>query len=139
MDHTSEKSAFGSPAQEARYAVRRINARAGAGSGRPYLTIYLDSSVALAELLSEDRRISPNIWNQELTSSRLLEYEVWNRLHARGLARSHAQELTELLNKIDLMELSPIVLQRALDFFPIPVRTLDALHLATIEYLRAEG
>ena len=37
------------------------------------------------------------------------------------------------------MELSPIVLQRALEFFPIPVRTLDALHLATIEYLRAEG
>jgi hypothetical protein len=28
------------------------------------------------------------------------------------------------------------VLARALDPFPIPVRTLDALHLASIEFLR---
>ena len=101
--------------------------------------IYLDSSVALADLLSEDRRSSPDIWNQDLTSSRLLEYEVWNRLHARGLAQSHAREVTALFDKIYLMELSPIVLRRALNPFPIPVRTLDALHLATIDHLRAEG
>jgi hypothetical protein len=103
------------------------------------LTIYLDSSVALAELLSEDRRISPDIWSQELTSSRLLEYEVWNRLHVKGLARSHALEVTALFDKIFLVELSPTILRRALDPFPIPVRTLDALHLATIDYLCAEG
>jgi predicted nucleic acid-binding protein len=101
--------------------------------------IYLDSSVALADLLSEDRRSSPDIWNQDLTSSRLLEYEVWNRLHARGLAQSHAREVTALFDKIYLVELSPIVLRRALNPFPIPVRTLDALHLATIDHLRAEG
>jgi uncharacterized protein len=69
----------------------------------------------------------------------LLEYEVWNRLHARGLAQSHAREVTALFDKIYLMELSPIVLRRALSPFPIPVRTLDALHLATIDHLRAEG
>ena len=101
--------------------------------------IYLDSSVALADLLSEDRRSSPDIWNQDLTSSRLLEYEVWNRLHARGLAQSHAREVTALFDKIYLVELSPIVLRRALNPFAIPVRTLDALHLATIDHLRAEG
>ena len=35
-----------------------------------------------------------------------------------------------------LLELAPPVLARALDPFPIPVRILDALHLASIEFLR---
>jgi hypothetical protein len=33
----------------------------------------------------------------------------------------------------------PNVLQRALEPFPAPVRTLDALHLASIEFLRGRG
>jgi len=35
--------------------------------------------------------------------------------------------------------LSPIVLTRALEPFPLPVPTLDALHLATADYLRKAG
>jgi hypothetical protein len=35
-----------------------------------------------------------------------------------------------------LIELAAPVLARALEPFPIPVRTLDALHLASIEFLR---
>jgi hypothetical protein len=34
-----------------------------------------------------------------------------------------------------LLDLSPVVLARALEPFPVAVRTLDALHLASIEYL----
>lgn len=101
--------------------------------------IYLDSSVALADLLSEDRRRFPEVWNHDLTSSRLLKYEVWSRLHARGLGGSHAREATQLFEKVTLLDLSPAVLNRALYPFPVPVRTLDGLHLATIEYLRSEG
>jgi predicted nucleic acid-binding protein len=37
------------------------------------------------------------------------------------------------------LELVPPVLARALEPFPVVVRTLDALHLATIEYLRGIG
>ena len=37
------------------------------------------------------------------------------------------------------MELTPLVLARALEPFPIPVRTLDALHLATMAFLREQG
>ena len=37
-----------------------------------------------------------------------------------------------------MVELSPIVLRRALDPFPAPLRTLDALHLASVDYLRAQ-
>ncbi|MBI3981277.1 MAG: hypothetical protein HY337_00065 [Gemmatimonadetes bacterium] len=38
-----------------------------------------------------------------------------------------------------VLELSPPVLARALDAFPVPVRTLDALHLASMEFSRAQG
>jgi len=37
-----------------------------------------------------------------------------------------------------MVELSPIVLRRALEPFPAPVRTLDALHLASLDYLHAQ-
>ena len=37
------------------------------------------------------------------------------------------------------LEMLPNVLARALEPFPAPVRTLDALHLASIEFLRGQG
>jgi hypothetical protein len=99
--------------------------------------IYLDTSVALAYLLTEDRSPPESIWQESLISSRLLEYEVWNRIHARGLGRSHGEEARSLIGRVALLELAPPVLARALEPFPIPVRTLDGLHLASIEFLRA--
>jgi hypothetical protein len=42
--------------------------------------IYLDSSVALAYLLAEDRYPTNALWDQPIVSSRLLECEVWNRI-----------------------------------------------------------
>jgi predicted nucleic acid-binding protein len=101
--------------------------------------IYLDTSVALAHLLAEDRAPPERIWQEELISSRLLEYEIWTRIHTRKLGRTHADEVRSLLGRIALVELSPAVLARALEPFPKPVRTLDALHLASIEFLRTHG
>ena len=97
--------------------------------------IYLDSSVALAHLLAEDCTPPDNLWRQPLVSSRLLEYEVWNRIHARRLGHSHGDAARELIGRLALIELAAPVLARALEPFPIPVRTLDALHLASIEFL----
>ena len=74
-----------------------------------------------------------------MVSSRLLEHEVWTRVHARGLARSHAESARLLLARVAFLELAPPVLARALEPFPEPVRTLDALHLASIEFLRSQG
>jgi predicted nucleic acid-binding protein len=99
--------------------------------------IYLDTSVALAHLLAEDRSPPEAIWKAPLISSRLLEYEVWNRVHARGLGRSHGNEVRALIGRLALIELDPPVLTRALEAFPVPVRTLDALHLASIDFLRS--
>jgi hypothetical protein len=76
------------------------------------------------------------MWRQQLVASRLLEYEVWNRIHARRLDRSHGDAVRALIWSAGLLEPAPPVLARALDSFPIPVRALDALHLASIEFLR---
>jgi predicted nucleic acid-binding protein len=101
--------------------------------------IYLDTSVALAHLLAEDRSPSATLWQEELIASRLLEYELWNRIHARGLSRSHGEEVRLLIGHVALIELAPAVLARALEPFPIPLRTLDALHVASLEFLRERG
>jgi predicted nucleic acid-binding protein len=45
----------------------------------------------------------------------------------------------DLLDGVAYVELAPPVLARALEPFPVPVRTLDALHLATMDFLRAHG
>jgi predicted nucleic acid-binding protein len=101
--------------------------------------IYLDTSVALAHLLAEDQAPPEKLWQEALISSRLLEYEIWTRIHGRNLTRSHSDEARALLNRVAFVELSPPVLTRALEPFPRPVRTLDALHLASMDFLRRQG
>lgn len=100
--------------------------------------IYLDTSVALAHLLAEDRHPPNELWRQSLVSSRLIEYELWNRINARGLANSHGEILRSLMARLAILELSGAVLNRALQAFPVPVRTLDALHLASADFLRQQ-
>jgi uncharacterized protein len=101
--------------------------------------IYLDTSVALAHLLAEDRSPPETLWQQMLISSRLLEYEMWTRIHARNLTHSHGEHVRALIGRVALLELAPPVLARALEPFSRPVRTLDALHLASMEFLRMQG
>jgi hypothetical protein len=101
--------------------------------------IYVDTSVALAHLLAEDRQPPAALWDESLVASRLLEYEAWNRIHALGLGLSHGEALRLVIGRIALLELSPPVLARALEAFPTPVRTLDALHLASLDFLRGQG
>ncbi len=97
--------------------------------------IYLDTSVALAALFAEDRRPPEAVWREPLVSSRLLEYELWTRVNARGAGRSHGDAVRDVLSRVSLVELAPTVLARALEPFPAPVRTLDALHLSTVLFL----
>ena len=102
--------------------------------------IYVDSSVVLAQLLAEDVHPDPSFWEQgPLVSSRLLEYEVWTRVNGRGLGATHGEDVRLLLGRLAFLELAPPVLARATEPFPTPVRTLDALHLASIDFLRGMG
>jgi hypothetical protein len=101
--------------------------------------IYLDTSVAVAHLLAEDRRPPEELWTHTLVSSRLLEYELWTRIHARGLTRSHADAAQALTGRVAFLDLIAEVLVRARAPFPSAVRTLDALHLASLHFLREQG
>jgi predicted nucleic acid-binding protein len=102
--------------------------------------IYVDSSIVLAQLLAEDRYPESSFWDgSPLVSSRLLEYEVWNRVNSRALAASHGEDVRMILARLAFLELAPPVLARALEPFPVPVRTLDALHLASIDFLLGKG
>ena len=101
--------------------------------------IYIDSSVVLAQLLFEPRSPPARFWREVLASSRLLEYEVWNRLHAYDPTGANIGPARALLSGIELVELDRSILARALEPWPTPIRTLDSLHLATIDYLRRQS
>ncbi len=95
--------------------------------------------MAAAHIFAEDRAPSNEFWQETLVSSRLLEYELWTRIHARKLSESHREDARQLIGRLAMLELLVPVLNRALDPFPVPLRTLDALHIASIEFLRGQG
>ena len=100
--------------------------------------IYLDSSVALAYLLAEDRFPPDELWDEQLVSSRLLKCEIWIRINARRLQSSHGDAARNLIGRVAMIEMVGPVLKRALQPFPVAVRTLDAIHLAALEFVRAQ-
>jgi predicted nucleic acid-binding protein len=101
--------------------------------------IYIDSSVVLAKLFTEDRNAPDSFWLQDMVSSRLLEYDVWTRVHSRKLNDALGVRTRFLISHINFVEMTPAALSRALQPFPTGLRTLDTLHLASMEYLRSLG
>jgi predicted nucleic acid-binding protein len=97
--------------------------------------IYVDTSVLLAALIAEDRRPPASFWSEALATSRLADYEVWVRIHARGVAERCGEEATRLLGRLRHLELQPPVLDRLREPLPVPVRTLDAIHLVSARFL----
>ena len=84
-------------------------------------------------------RLSAAFWSQAFLASRLLEFEVFNRVHAHGATLTHASDARQLVDRARLVEMSDAVLGRDMRPFARPVRTLDALHLATRDFLRRQG
>lgn len=101
--------------------------------------VYLDSSVALAHVLVEDRRPPDELWSESLIASRLLEYESWVRLQRRGLANSHGDALQAVLERVALLEMIEPIMGAAVEPIDGNPRTLDALHLASMLFLVDEG
>lgn len=101
--------------------------------------IYLDTSVALAHILAEDRHPSIELMDAPLISSRLLEYELFTALSAQGRRESHLRHAEALLQRVAMVELDRPILERVKQPFPRPLRTLDALHVSTFDYLRRLG
>jgi predicted nucleic acid-binding protein len=95
--------------------------------------IYLDTSMLLAELFVEAKRPKAELWHADtLVSSQLLEVEVWCALYRRSRARDYGAAATNLLDRVYLIDLTSEILARAQQPLPLPLRALDAIHIATL-------
>jgi len=101
--------------------------------------IHPDTSMMPVRLFAEDRSPADALCSQTFVASRLLEFEVLNRIHARAVQATHGAAARQRVDRVNLIEMTAVVLGRALQPFARPVRTLDALHLATLDFLRSQG
>src|SRR5215204_6011169 len=100
---------------------------------------YLDSSALLRIVLREPGALDELRSCDALVSSELIAVEsarTIDRLRLQGAltsdeAAARLRIVTEWLEAIDLVLLRPPVLNRASEPMPMPLGTLDALHLAT--------
>ena len=71
-------------------------------------------------------------------TSRLLEYQSLDSHPRAGAGAIARRTLRQVTTRLAFLELVPPVLARALEPFPVRLRTLDALHLSSIEFLREQ-
>jgi hypothetical protein len=107
------------------------------------MVAYLDSSVVLRHILRGEQSIAQAFACGKVVSSELLEIEcrrVIHRCRMQGelddasVAEASAR-LDAVLAGLSLIALSPPVKRLAMGAFPVRVKTLDALHLASAQVL----
>jgi predicted nucleic acid-binding protein len=108
--------------------------------------IYADSSALLRVLLGEPGPRAPLAAEAEVFASELAEVETFRaldrarlegRLDDDEVARK-SKELSDLLAGLHLVPVNREVVDLARATFPVPVRALDALHVATAQWLLKE-
>jgi predicted nucleic acid-binding protein len=110
------------------------------------LITYLDSSVVLRIVLRAPEPLAGWRDIEHSTSSSLLRLECLRTLERMRLAENTPAEVIAILKKtvdhfmtaVDLLGVTNGVLQRAAQRFIAPLKTLDAIHLATALALRDE-
>ena len=103
------------------------------------MIVYVDSSVVLRVVLRAAGSLKEWKGIDRFISSALLTVECLRTIHRLHLLEPLADdefaervEATEkVLANVELVGLDRIVLERASGSFSLPVRTLDAIHLAT--------
>jgi predicted nucleic acid-binding protein len=103
------------------------------------VTAYIDTSALLRLVLREPGALEDLRSYDALVSSELIAVEsarTIDRLRLQGAltveeAAARLRAVTDWLEAIDLVLLRPAVLSRASEPLPVPVGTLDAIHLAT--------
>jgi predicted nucleic acid-binding protein len=103
------------------------------------VTAYVDTSALLRIILREPGALEELRTYDGLVSSEVIAVEsarTIDRLRIQGsLTTAESAErvraVNEWLEAIDLVLLRPPVLSRASDPMPVPIGTLDAIHLAT--------
>jgi predicted nucleic acid-binding protein len=100
---------------------------------------YIDTSALLRVVLREPGALDDLRSYDRLVSSELIAVEcarTIDRLRLQGTltaeeAPARLRAVTEWLEAVDLVLIRPPVLSRASEPMPMPLGTLDALHLAT--------
>jgi predicted nucleic acid-binding protein len=109
------------------------------------MRVYFDSSVVLRVVLGERGRLKEWSRASSAVTSEITRVECLRALDRlridggmadRELARRRSTALT-VLSGFELVRLNRVVLERAAEPFPIRVRTLDALHVASALLVRA--
>lgn len=100
--------------------------------------IYVDSSVALATLREETRRPDESFWDAPLVASRLTDLEVRVRSAGRLALGRVAEDVEELLARLEWFEMSPVTLGLLYQRPPEGLRTLDLIHLSTLDFVNRE-
>ena len=109
------------------------------------MTTYVDSSVLLRVILGEPDQLHGWVAIEPISSA-LLRVECLRaveRYRRMGViddatVADRRRAMLDAVKRFQLVDLSPAVLARAADPFPVHVATLDALHLATALEVRAE-
>lgn len=108
------------------------------------MMVYLDASVVLRLVLGESGALSGRDRFEGAVASALTEVEclrTLDRLAMQGLLTSdevadRRMAVYQLLEEVDLLDVSPVILRRAGEPFSTPLGTLDAIHLATALHWR---
>ncbi len=103
------------------------------------MTTYLDSSVALRVILGARGALRKWKTLEHVISSALIEVECLRTLDRFRLAEHIAAEeiavrrqaVYDLVSRMDIVDITQPVLARASQPLPVPLKTLDAIHLAT--------
>lgn len=105
---------------------------------------YLDASVVLRLVLGESGALAVHEQFDGAVASALTEVEclrTLDRLATQGFLTSdevadRRMAVYQLLEEVDLLDVSSVILRRAGEPFSTPLGTLDAIHLATALHWR---
>jgi predicted nucleic acid-binding protein len=126
--------------------LRKRSARRGASQAAATRQIlYIESSALLAALLEHDNTVIRVLRGPSRSVTSALTFAEANRAVVRARVagrlttsgeRSAVQALQTFERRCSIIAVSELVLARAGHPFPVePVRTLDAIHLATMEMM----
>ncbi len=103
------------------------------------MIVYLDSSVLLRKLLGEPGRLAEWTAIEAAVCSEICRVECLRTIdrmrHEAGLEDGSVATLREgvfrAMDHVEIVGVTRVVLSRAAMPFPVPVKTLDAIHLST--------
>lgn len=93
--------------------------------------------MTLATVLSESRRPADAFWTGRIVASRLTDLETRVRAARHGSVAQHEQALSFIASRVAFVEIDRESVGLLYRETPAGLRTLDAIHLATLAHLNS--